>query len=143
MLANNILPYLQPKRLLLVLSAAFLLILSSCEEKTIPLIEDAAFTEIEPTVIEATAFISAHEIDVCGVCYSEQNMLPTPENCDGLVSGTLEGKQFSATLTLKPHTVYYLVIYATNELGTTTSQPIRIRTSYRDAKPDDNPFPEL
>lgn len=131
------------RRFLLLLPALLLVVLTACEKKVIPLIENAAFEETEPTVVVATADISAHEIDACGVCYSEQNMTPTPEKCDALVEGTLDGKQFTATLMLKPHAVYYLVIYATNELGTTTSQPIRLRTSYREARPDDNPFPEL
>ena len=130
------------RRFSLMLTTLLLIAFGSCEQKTVPVIENVTFDETEPTVVEATALVSAHRIDECGVCFSTQNMLPTPDNCDGLVPGTLDGEHFTASLLLLPHTVYYLAVYAVNELGTTTSQPVRLRTSYRDAKPDDNPFPE-
>lgn len=129
-------------RLSMMLAVLLLIAFGSCEQKTVPVIENVTFGETEPTVVEATALVSAHRIDECGVCFSTQNMLPTPDNCDGLVPGTLDGEHFTVSLLLLPHTVYYLAVYAVNELGTTTSQSVRLCTSYRDAKPDDNPFPE-
>jgi hypothetical protein len=125
---------------LLVLLVAFTF--TACERLTIPVISNASVTLADIAVVNAKAVMKAREIDECGLFYSSSNSKPTLADNDAVVYGDLESDgTFATTLTLKANTTYWFVFFATNELGTATSETIKLQTGqfYPDA--NDNPLP--
>lgn len=122
---------------------AAILVLSSCEPLEIPAITDPHVTESSPAVISATAIMKSKQIDECGVIFSSKTSSPTLSKNDGIVYGTLDGNgSFSATVPVEANVTYYFVFFATNEIGTTTSESLKLTTNPLSPKQEDNPLPK-
>jgi len=121
-----------------------LVIGTGCERTSLPVISDMHVQEVEPTIVETTATITGDEIGQCGICYSTTNTAPTPEVNDSIVYGTLTGEQLLVRTTLAARTTYYIAVFATNESGrTTTSNALKLTTTYITPDKKDNPLPNL
>ena len=123
------------------LSVLLLLLVVGCQRTTVPVIQGTYVRELSPAVIEVSATITPAEVIECGVCYSQTVTAPTPDDCDAIIAGTLTGNQFTATVTLKAHTTYYIAVYATGEAGRTVTRALKITTAYTTPSPSDNPLP--
>lgn len=132
-----------------ILPAAFAAVLTAvsitfagCEKLEIPVITDANIVETETAVVQATAVMTSRQIDACGVVYSKKNSNPTLTGKDSIVYGELESDgTFSSTLTLEAGTTYWFMFFATNEMGTATSEIIKVTTGLFTPRQEDNPLP--
>lgn len=120
-----------------------LICLSGCEKNSIPVIQTVAFFEESPGVLTALAKIEAKEVDEWGICYSKSNTSPTLDKNDGIIYGTTDDGKYTTSFTLDVATTYYLVVFATNEMGTTHSASTKLTTSASAPDADDNPLPHL
>ena len=129
---------------LYILAVLVVFTFTACEKLTIPVISDLQVTESEAGIVTVTALMQSKQIDEQGVLYSRKVAVPSITQCDGNVTGTLEaGGTFTATLSLEAGKDYYITVFATNEIGTTTSEVKKIHTSLLSPSPNDNPFPTL
>ena len=81
---------------------------------------------------------SAFPVTASGLCYSETNTVPTPNDMcqpsgDNTQSVTLTGLEAGVT--------YYVRAYATSDIGTSFSNVVTIITSGSEPNEDDNPTP--
>ena len=118
--------------------------LTSCEKLEIPVITDCKVVETSPTVIETSAIMTSKQIDEYGIAWRKNSSHVTVTANDGTTTGTLDSEgHFTATVTLDTNADYYFIFFATNEIGTTTSETVKVHTSFFEPKKDDNPFPGL
>lgn len=118
-------------------------VFAGCEKLEIPVITEAKVVETEPSVLEATAVMTSKEIDECGFVYSKKSSTPTLDSKDGIVYGELESDgTFSSIVTLEPGKTYWFMFFATNEIGTATSEIIKVHTSLFTPQQEDNPLPK-
>lgn len=115
---------------------------SACERLTIPVISQTKISEPEVGVVNAKAIMRSKQIDECGIYYSSSSSKPSLNDNDAIICGDLDSDgTFTATLTLKANTIYWFVFFATNELGTATSETIKFQTGQFSPNKDDNPLP--
>lgn len=127
----------------ILLLSLLVLTLSSCERLTIPTITNGSVTEVSPAVIEATALMTSKQIDEYGIAWRKGNSQVSATVHDGTATGTLDSNgQFSVTVTLENNADYYVIFYATNDIGTTTSQTFKVHTTFHSPQQQDNPLPE-
>lgn len=124
--------------------SALALFLTNCEKLEIPVIKDCTVLEIEPTIIEASAVMTSKQIDECGIAWSKGKSQVSPSVNDGSLTGTLDSEgKLTISVALQANTDYYFIFWATNEVGTTTSETIKVHTSFLGPKKEDNPLPEV